>query len=217
MKVRATYRLQLNRGFTFADAEAVVPYLCSLGISHVYASPVTVAQPGSMHGYDVVDPARINPELGGEEGFRRLAQALKEYRLGLLLDIVPNHMAVSMSNPWWRDVLKHGRDSRYARHFDIDWSAEKLLLPVLGEPYGEALAEGKLELRIEETSGEAVFCYYDLALFPAEDLLGVEEQPNLPGTTDEHPNWRRRLPVAAEDMFDAVAERVERINARRRQ
>jgi (1->4)-alpha-D-glucan 1-alpha-D-glucosylmutase len=170
---RASYRLQFRGGMTFYRAAELVPYLADLGISHLYASPIFTAAPGSTHGYDVANHQELDPELGGEEGFRRLAQALKEHGLGLLLDIVPNHMAVSTANPWWRDILKHGRHSRYARHFDIDWSAEKLLLPVLGEPYGEALAEGKLKLRIDETSGEPVFGYYDLALPLSPDSLPV--------------------------------------------
>ncbi|RCS25324.1 malto-oligosyltrehalose synthase [Phyllobacterium salinisoli] len=161
---RATYRLQFREGMTFPRAAEIVPYLADLGISHLYASPIFTAAPGSTHGYDVADHQELDPALGGEEGFALLAKSLKEQGLGLILDIVPNHMAVSTTNPWWRDVLKHGRESRYARHFDIDWDAPKLLLPVLGEPYGEALAQGKLELKFTEQTGELVFCYYDLAL-----------------------------------------------------
>ncbi|WP_274424052.1 malto-oligosyltrehalose synthase [Chelativorans sp. YIM 93263] len=161
---RATYRLQFREGMTFERAAEIVPYLAELGISHLYASPIFTAAPGSTHGYDVADHQAFDPALGGEEGFARLAEALKENGLGLILDIVPNHMAVSTTNPWWRDVLKHGRDSAYARHFDIDWEAPKLLLPVLGEPYGDAIAEGKLEVRIAQETGEPVFGYYDLSL-----------------------------------------------------
>ena len=103
---RATQRLQFHKDFTFADAEALVPYFAELGVSHLYASPVTAARKGSLHGYDVVDPTRINPELGGEDGFRALVAALKFHGLGVILDIVPNHMAVGGSdNRWWLDVL----------------------------------------------------------------------------------------------------------------
>ncbi|WP_309085206.1 malto-oligosyltrehalose synthase [Chelativorans sp.] len=160
----ATYRLQFREGMTFERAAEIVPYLAELGISHLYASPIFTAAPGSTHGYDVADHQELDPSLGGEEGFARLAAALKEHGLGMLLDIVPNHMAVSTANPWWRDVLKHGRESPFAGHFDINWDASKLLLPVLGEPYGEALAEGKLQLKLDEESGEPVFSYYALSL-----------------------------------------------------
>ena len=158
MTPRATYRIQFHKGFTFADAEAIVPYLASLGISHLYASPITVAQPGSTHGYDVVDPTRINPELDGEEGFRSLVKALKARDMGVVIDIVPNHMGVAGSdNPWWQDVLGHGPDSAYARFFDIDWR-EKLLLPFLGTPLREALEGGALEVRRDER-GIAIWAY----------------------------------------------------------
>src|SRR5262245_34478128 len=116
---RATVRLQFHRGFTFADAQALVPYFARLGISHLYASPIGVARPGSLHGYDVIDPTRVNPELGGEAALRMLAAALAEAALGLVLDIVPNHMAADSANPWWIDVLRQGRASRYAHFFDI--------------------------------------------------------------------------------------------------
>ncbi|MFC6489383.1 malto-oligosyltrehalose synthase [Nitratireductor sp. GCM10026969] len=161
---RATYRLQFRDGMTFERAAEIIPYLAELGVSHLYASPIFTAAPGSTHGYDVADHQALDPALGGEEGFARLAEALKENGLGLILDIVPNHMAVSTANPWWRDVLKHGRDSAYAHHFDIDWEAPRLLLPVLGEPYGEALKKGKLEVRIDAEAGEPVIGYYDLSL-----------------------------------------------------
>jgi (1->4)-alpha-D-glucan 1-alpha-D-glucosylmutase len=158
MTVLSTYRLQLHKHFTFADVEAIVPYLADLGISHVYASPVTTAQPGSTHGYDVVDPTRINPELGGEEGFRSLVGVLKTHGLGLIIDIVPNHMGVAgHSNWWWQHVLANGQASGYAHFFDISWS-RKLLLPFLGAPLPQAIADGALELRRDE-SGPAIWAY----------------------------------------------------------
>ncbi|MBB4857686.1 (1-_4)-alpha-D-glucan 1-alpha-D-glucosylmutase [Novosphingobium chloroacetimidivorans] len=142
----ATYRLQLHAGFTFADAEAVVPYLAELGVSHLYASPITAAARGSTHGYDVVDPTRINPELGGEQGLLSLVAALKRHGLGLIIDIVPNHMGVAGDeNAWWLDVLEHGQASEYAPVFDIDWR-ERVALPVLGTPLREALADGAIQL-----------------------------------------------------------------------
>ncbi len=141
---RATYRVQLHQGFGFSEALGIVPYLAKLGISHLYVSPLTVARPGSTHGYDVIDPTRLNPELGTDEDFGRLTAALTAHDMGLLLDIVPNHMAVSIDNPWWRDVLANGRASRYANFFDIDWESEggKIVLPILGRPLDQAIADG---------------------------------------------------------------------------
>ena len=147
----ATYRLQLHKAFTFADAQARLDYFAALGVSHLYLSPILAARAGSMHGYDVIDHRRINPELGGEAGFRDLANAAQAAGLGLIVDIVPNHMAVGgADNPCWLDVLEHGRASVHARMFDIDFDSPgadgKVLVPTLGEPYGKVLADGGLEL-----------------------------------------------------------------------
>ncbi|OAI51140.1 hypothetical protein AYO46_08670 [Betaproteobacteria bacterium SCGC AG-212-J23] len=146
----ASYRLQLHKDFGFRAAAAVVPYLAHLGISHVYTSPFLKARPGSMHGYDVVDPNALNPEIGSAADFEKFMRALERHRLSLVLDVVPNHMGVlGAHNLWWQDVLRHGRRSRYAKFFDIDWQrGGKLLLPVLGRHYGEALEAG--EIRIEK-------------------------------------------------------------------
>ncbi len=142
----ATYRLQLHREFTFAQATALLPYLARLGISHVYCSPFLKARAGSTHGYDVVDYGRINPELGDEASFARFCSSLGENGLGLILDFVPNHMGVGHAdNAWWLDVLEWGQASPYAGYFDIDWSPPrrdlvgKLLVPILGKSYGAAL------------------------------------------------------------------------------
>jgi (1->4)-alpha-D-glucan 1-alpha-D-glucosylmutase len=146
----ATYRLQFGGGFGFAEARELVPYLDALGITDLYASPLLAARTGSPHGYDVTDPTRLNPELGGEEGFAALAAQLRRHGMGLLLDVVANHMAADPENPWWCDVLRHGRGSPFADYFDIDWEpprtglAGKVLLPVLGEPYGLVLEKGEL-------------------------------------------------------------------------
>jgi (1->4)-alpha-D-glucan 1-alpha-D-glucosylmutase len=163
---RATYRLQLHQGFDFAAATAILPYLHSLGISHVYCSPITRALPGSLHGYDVADPREISPELGGREGFERFALAARALGLHLLLDIVPNHMGViGGDNPWWSDVLQHGQASAYAEYFDIDWRpldaslTDKLLLPLLEAPYGEVLDAGGLRLVWEDEGGRFVLAY----------------------------------------------------------
>ena len=147
---RATYRMQFHKGFTFADAEALVPYLDRLGISHLYASPITVAAAGSTHGYDVIDPTRINPELGGEAAFRSLVAALHARGMGVIIDIVPNHMGIAGGgNAWWNDVLARGQASEYARFFDIDWS-RRLVLPVLGDTLAAALANGDIAVEGDE-------------------------------------------------------------------
>lgn len=155
---RATYRLQFHKGFTFDNAAAIVPYLAKLGVSHVYASPLQTARPGSTHGYDIVDHTAINPELGGAEGFQRLSAALKAHDLGLILDIVPNHMGIGgADNAWWLSVIEWGQLSPQAPAFDIDWERlaanGKLVLPFLGKRYGEALEEGELKLAFDEEQG----------------------------------------------------------------
>ncbi|MFD0391692.1 alpha-amylase family glycosyl hydrolase [Tistrella bauzanensis] len=118
---RATMRLQFHSGFTFDDAIATLDYMARLGISHVYASPILTARRGSTHGYDVVDPTRVSDALGGRDGLERLVAALRRHDMGLIVDIVPNHMAVGPENPWWLDVLEKGEASPHARVFDIDW------------------------------------------------------------------------------------------------
>ncbi|HET9625322.1 MAG TPA: malto-oligosyltrehalose synthase [Kofleriaceae bacterium] len=146
---RATYRLQLHAGFTFADAAAAVPYLAELGVSHLYLSPILQAAPGSTHGYDVVDPDRVSEDLGGEAGLAALVEAARGAGLGILLDIVPNHMSIAgTANKWWMDVLENGLASYYSHYFDLDWGngEERVLLPILGERYGRALTSGVLGL-----------------------------------------------------------------------
>ena len=156
----ATYRLQFHKGFRFADAIRLIPYLARLGISHLYASPFLKARPGSMHGYDVIDHNAVNPEIGTEAELRKLIEALREHGMGLVPDLVPNHMGVlHADNAWWLDVLEKGRASSYARYFDIDWSRGKLLLPVLGKHYGEALEAG--ELKLENKGGRWSVRYFD--------------------------------------------------------
>src|ERR1041385_3564836 len=120
--LHATYRLQFNEHFRLADALALVPYLHALGISHIYASPLFKARAHSVHGYDVCDYNRLNPEIGTEEDLEKLVNALHERQMGLILDIVPNHMGIGTAeNVWWWDILKNGRASKYANHFDINW------------------------------------------------------------------------------------------------
>jgi (1->4)-alpha-D-glucan 1-alpha-D-glucosylmutase len=147
MVPRATYRLQLNSQFTFNDATRMIPYLSRLGISHVYCSPYFRAQVGSMHGYDVVDHNAFNPEIGNRDDFERFVSELRVHGMGHIADFVPNHVGIGNDNGWWMDVLRNGRHSRYASYFDIDWSAGKLMIPVLGDSYGVVLERGELILR----------------------------------------------------------------------
>jgi (1->4)-alpha-D-glucan 1-alpha-D-glucosylmutase len=167
--ISATYRLQFNKDFTFQDASKIVAYLADLGITHVYASPIFSSRRGSTHGYDVTDPTRLNPELGTEADFAAFQEQLRERGLGLILDIVPNHMSASSENSWWMDVLENGPDSAYASYFDIDWHPPsrmlegKVLLPVLGRPFGEALEHQELKLVLMEGK---FFVQYFESLFP---------------------------------------------------
>jgi (1->4)-alpha-D-glucan 1-alpha-D-glucosylmutase len=232
MTPRATYRIQFHADFTFADAAALADYLADLSISHLYASPITTAKTGSMHGYDVVDPTAINPVLGGEDGFRAMAAELKARGIGIIVDIVPNHMGVGGDeNAWWLDVLEHGQASRYARYFDIDWAPTgKLLAPFLGQPYGEALASGALRV---SDDGMAVIAH-DAHRFPIrpEDRADVAADPRAYDDCDrlhallerqhyrlawwrtagDEINWRRffditelaALRIEDEAVFDAV-------------
>lgn len=176
----ATYRLQFRGDMNFAAAVEIVPYLKQLGISHLYASPIFTATSGSTHGYDVTDHNEIDPVLGGRAGFDRLSQALRAADLGLILDIVPNHMAASMENPWWRDVVEWGAQSRFADHFDIDWS-RKLTLPILGQPFEDAVAASEISLVLDEKLGSLALAYFDnhIPLHPAswERLLARIEDP----------------------------------------
>jgi (1->4)-alpha-D-glucan 1-alpha-D-glucosylmutase len=155
----ATYRLQLHGGFKFQQATEIAPYLAELGITDCYASPYLRAAPGSNHGYDITDPTRINPEIGTEADHEAWLEALKRHGLGLVLDVVPNHMGImGNENAWWNDVLENGQvengqASRYARYFDIDWSAptraqnrDRVLLPMLGDLFGAVLENGQLRI-----------------------------------------------------------------------
>ncbi len=163
---RATYRLQFNEHFRLTDALALVPYFHALGISHIYASPLFKASPHSSHGYDVCDFSKLNPELGTEVDLKKLVDALHKRKMGLVLDIVPNHMGITApENLQWWDVLKNGRASQFANHFDINWNSDdkelrgKILLPVLGEEYETVLK--KNELRVEKQNGGFVLSYFE--------------------------------------------------------
>ncbi|RZT39585.1 malto-oligosyltrehalose synthase [Cupriavidus agavae] len=238
---RATARLQMHAGFTFADAEALVPYYADLGISHLYLSPITTARPGSTHGYDVTDFTRINPELGGEAGFVALARRAREAGLGIVIDIVPNHMAADAThNSWWRDVLAHGPQSDFAHYFDIDWQAPdpdlrgKVLLPILGDPYQHTLDAGSLTAARND-AGEPVLRYGDLdlplSLPPGVDALPEDSAALHRLLERQHYrlawwrtgaaalNWRRFFEITelagvreeADDVFEAVHALVFRL------
>ncbi len=158
----STYRLQLNGELPLAAARELVPYLDRLGVDALYSSPLTTARRGSLHGYDVVDPTRVDPALGGEEALAELAAELAAHGMGLVLDIVPNHMAATPENPWWRDLLVRGPESPWARFFDVDWESEavgrgRLLVPVLGDVYGAELAAGNLRLVLGEDGLEVAY------------------------------------------------------------
>lgn len=176
---RATYRLQLNAGFTFNDAKALIPYLAELGISHIYCSPYFKARPGSVHGYDVVDHNLLNPEIGTRRDFDELVETLRAHHMGHILDFVPNHVGImGADNAWWMDVLENGKASRFADFFDIDWSppnpalADKLLVPALGDPYGTILERGELKLKYEPELGSFAVFYFQHR-FPIDPSTGV--------------------------------------------
>jgi (1->4)-alpha-D-glucan 1-alpha-D-glucosylmutase len=167
--ISATYRLQFDKGFTFREAAKLLDYLEELGVTHLYASPILRAKRDSTHGYDVIDPTRLNPELGTEADFYALKEELQKRGMGLILDMVPNHMSASSENAWWMDVLENGPESAYASYFDINWHPpsrsleRKILLPVLGRPFGEALESQ--ELKPVFFDGRLFFQYFD-SLFP---------------------------------------------------
>ncbi|TCI99059.1 malto-oligosyltrehalose synthase [Aeromicrobium sp. IC_218] len=209
----STYRLQLHPGFTLDDALEVVPYLHDLGVGALYLSPVMEATPGSTHGYDVTDPTRVRGELGGPDALRRLAEAARERGMGVVVDVVPNHMSVEVpsANPWFWDVLTHGRDSAYAHYFDVDWSRPRLLLPVLGDDADVA------ELRLEDGR----LAYYDHRFPVAPGTEGGSPQDVHDRQHYELVGWRRgnaelgyrrffditslaAVRVELEDVFDAV-------------
>jgi malto-oligosyltrehalose synthase/4-alpha-glucanotransferase len=165
---RATYRLQFNQRFTFAQAAELVPYLAALGVSHVYCSPYLRARPGSMHGYDIIDHGSLNPEIGSRDDFEHFVAVLKAHGMGQILDMVPNHMGVmGADNAWWLDVLENGPASVYAGFFDIDWQpvnvylVNRVLIPVLGDHYGLVLERGELKLAFDVHSGSFSVFYFE--------------------------------------------------------
>ena len=213
----ATYRLQLHRDFDFEAARKAVPYLSELGVSHLYLSPIWAAAAGSMHGYDVVDHARVNEELGGIAGFYELSRTAREHGLGLVLDIVPNHVGIS-NHQWWRDVLRHGPRSPFAPYFDIDWQGQPeqatgvLVYPVLGQPFGGALESG--ELSLEYDGAEIVVRYYDRT-FPVtprcyREVLGLPPPEVVVGYEHEVVTILDGLKTAEPDAARLLLERLAR-------
>jgi (1->4)-alpha-D-glucan 1-alpha-D-glucosylmutase len=201
----ATYRLQLTAGFNFDAAAAVVPYLAALGITHLYASPFMKATEGSTHGYDIVDHTRLNPELGGEEGFERLSAALGQHDIGLILDFVPNHVGVHFAaNPWWLDVLEWGQASPHAASFDIDWdqlpyrARGGVLLPILGTSYGAALESGDIELRYDAGEGSFSAWYFEHRLpIAPERYSEILRMLVKEAAVEDSPAGQRLLTLAA--------------------
>ena len=209
---RATYRLQLNRDFTFADATAIVPYLAALGVSHVYLSPYFKARRGSTHGYDIVEHGALNPEIGTRADFERLCAALHEHDMHQLADVVPNHVGVlGADNPWWQEVLENGRAAAHANFFDIDWDRTpdelhgKLLLPVLAERYGTVLERGEIKVALDAARGEFAIRYLEQR-FPVDPqsyarILRPAAECLRPG----RPRPRAELAEALEDIASAFA------------
>jgi (1->4)-alpha-D-glucan 1-alpha-D-glucosylmutase len=212
----STYRIQFNAGFTFRQAEEIVPYLAELGISDLYASPYLQARPGSLHGYDIVDHAVLNPEIGTEQEHAHLSTALRKRGMGQLLDIVPNHMGIgSEANGWWADVLEHGVSSPYAAYFDVDWRPlkpeleGKVLLPILGDQFGRVLERGELRLAYHE--GAFRLEYFETRLPVAAASTGAVLRLALEGLDGV------RAPEDEERMeLESIAVALERLPARRR-
>lgn len=203
----ATYRLQFRNGMTFARAIEIIPYLRRLGISHLYASPVFAATRGSTHGYDVIDYNRFDPAIGGEAGFERLAAAVRNAGMGLILDIVPNHMAASLENRWWRSVVKLGANSPFASHFDIDWQ-RRLTLPILGQDFAEVLANGEFSLVVDREHSDLALSFQDhrLPLQP-HSWSAIAERLGDMAPALAHPN------AAAETGLDAALADLSRDRA----
>ncbi len=222
---RATYRFQFHPGFTLDDAVALIDYLDALGISHLYSSPVLQAAHGSLHGYDVVNPQQVNVELGGEEARMRLSTALQARGMGLMLDIVPNHMAIGgADNPWWWDVLKFGAASRYAGYFDLEWGPpetrhkNEVLVPVLGDQYGRVLDHG--DIQVDASGPEFLVRYFDNSypadprtigpvLLQAAHDCGSEELEKLANAYADE--WQRR--ARTERSAAALDARLRKLRA----
>ncbi len=193
----ATYRIQLRGGVGFAQVQRHLPYFRRLGVSHLYLSPIFAAARESSHGYDIIDPTRIDPLLGGRAGFEAMARAAISHGLGIILDIVPNHTAFSPQNPWLLDVLRHGRESRHAARFDIDWSAGPLVLPFLPEPFEKMLADGAFHV------ADGMWCFGETRL-PLAQATGNTKSPSDLRALHEAQHWRL---VHADQERDGITHR----------
>ncbi len=224
----STYRVQFNSGCQFREIERVVPYLAKLGISDLYASPFLQARPGSVHGYDIVDHSRINQEIGTRDELQALSASLKAHELGLIADVVPNHMCASpILNAWWQDVLENGPSSVYASYFDIDWMplkpdlAHKVLLPVLGDQYGKVLEDGHLIVRYGEGAFWLEYFEHRFPLSPRSYALilspGVEALEETLG--EESPDLLELLSIltAIRNLPERTETEPERLVERRRE
>ncbi|MGB4599123.1 MAG: malto-oligosyltrehalose synthase [Trichlorobacter sp.] len=221
----ATYRLQFNKGFSFRTAQEIVPYLHSLGISDIYASPYFKASPGSLHGYDTLDQNQLNPEVGNEEEHAAWCAALARYGMGQILDIVPNHMCIEgQGNRYWADLLENGPSSRYASFFDIDWHPvkhelhNKILIPILGDQYGTVLEQGELQLVFDEGSFYLTYYEHRLPIIPKtySRILTLQIADLEQELSAEAPQLQelisivtalKHLPPITEQAPDRIAER----------
>ena len=234
----STYRLQFNKDFGFAEATRLLDYLSELGVTDLYASPILASRKGSAHGYDVADPTRIDPEIGSEQEFETLLAELVKRGMGLLLDIVPNHMAASSENRWWMDVLENGHESAFASYFDIDWNPPsrnlvgKVLLPILGRPFGEILDRGQLQLAYQD--GKFFVRYFEWALPVAPEsyhqILGLRSDTLESALGKERPEFQEFSGILAgfaafaqesheateaRPKLDAIRERLALLTAER--
>lgn len=197
----STYRIQFHHEFDFAAAERILAYIEKLGIGDVYCSPLFEARPGSLHGYDIIRHDRFSPELGGLKGFNSFSAALEQRSMGLLLDLVPNHMGVGNQAAWWRDVLENGHSSQYAGYFDIDWRPlktamrDKLLLPILGDQYGIELENKKLQITVKD--GWPYVQYYD-------HLMPLSPR-SLPILFPAHEDAENAVPAGFRDLLDQLS------------
>ncbi len=225
----STYRLQFHAGFTFRDATAIVPYLSELGITHCYASPYLKAAAGSTHGYDVVDFGAINPEIGSAPDLEAFIGALEQHGMGLLVDFVPNHMGVGTGeNRWWNDVLENGPASRFASYFDIAWQASsrpalqnKVLLPVLAEPYGDVLEAGKLRLGYLDGAFAIEHANRRFPVTPSSYALvlglGIEEWARAAGERDPCVLELKSILTAIRNLPDRPDSNPEQLAERERE
>jgi len=210
----ATYRMGFHKGFRLSQALRLVSYLERLGITTLYASPLFASRSGSNHGYDVTDPTRLNPEIGNRTDFERLGRALRDRRMGMILDIVPNHMAAHFENPWWRDLLENGESSRFSMFFDVDWDPpqraleHRISLPILGAPYQKVLENREFEL---------VFGKRGFAVRYWGTLLPVDPgtlQPVLAEIREQLPESQEKDVSEARDAIAAISDEIARLSSR---